>query len=147
MIRSTFLVGFPGETDEDFRVLRDFQDEARLDWLGVFTYSREEGTPAYSMKGRVAKKLAVLRKNLVESAQEAITSARLQRFIGAEVEVIAEEPVEGSPLTLGRAWMQAPDVDGLTVLKMNLAPGERRRARIVAVNGVDFEAEPIGDGD
>jgi len=147
MIRSTFLVGFPGETDEDFKVLRDFQDEARLDWLGVFTYSREEGTPAYSMKGRVAKKLAVLRKNLVESAQEAITSARLQRFIGAEVEVIAEEPVEGSPLTLGRAWMQAPDVDGLTVLKMNLAPGERRRARIVAVNGVDFEAEPIGDGD
>ena len=144
MIRSTFLVGFPGETDEDFEILRAFQEEAKLDWLGVFAYSREEGTPAYSMKGRVSKKTANQRKSLIEAAQEPITSERLKRFIGVETEVIAEETVEGSPLSLGRAWMQAPDVDGLTVIKGSVAPGERRKVRIVAVNGVDFEAEPLG---
>jgi len=143
MIRSTFLVGFPGENEEDFGVLRDFQAKADLDWLGVFTYSREEGTPAYSMKGRVSKKTANEHKNLIESAQQGITSKRLERFIGQKVEVLAEEHVEGAELTLGRAWMQAPDVDGLTVVKGAYASGERVLARIVAVNGVDFEAEPL----
>ena len=144
MIRSTFLVGFPGESEEDFAILGDFQRKAELDWLGVFTYSREEGTPAYSMKGRVSRKTANGRKRLVEEAQQVITGGRLERFIGDEVEVLAEERVEGAELTLGRAWMQAPDVDGLTVVKGAYAPGERVRARIVAVNGVDFEAEPLG---
>ena len=143
MIRCTFLVGFPGETEEDFAILRAFQDEARVDWMGAFAYSREEGTPAYSMKGRVSKKTANTRKAIVEAAQEAITNERLRRFIGAEVEVLAEESVEGAELSLGRAWMQAPEVDGLTVVKGGMAPGSRRRVRIVAVNGVDFEAETI----
>lgn len=144
MIRSTFLVGFPGETDEDFETLRRFQDEAKLDWLGVFTYSREENTPAYGMKGRVAKKVAEARKASIEAAQEAITGGRLQRFIGQTVEVLAEEGVEGEALTLGRAWMQAPDVDGLTVVKGRFAPGTTCTARVVGVVGVDLEAEPAG---
>jgi ribosomal protein S12 methylthiotransferase len=144
MIRSTFMVGFPGETDEDFDILRRFQDEAKLDWLGVFTYSREEHTPAYGMKGRVAKKVAEARKASIETAQEAITGERLKRFIGQTVEVLAEEGVEGEALTLGRAWMQAPDVDGLTVVKGRFAPGTTCAARIVGVNGVDLEAEPLG---
>ena len=144
MIRSTFLVGFPGETDEDFEILRRFQDEARLDWLGVFTYSREENTPAYGMKGRVAKKVAEGRKASIEAAQEAITGRRLERFIGQTIEVLAEEGVEGEALTLGRAWMQAPDVDGLTVVKGRFAPGTTRLVRVVGVNGVDLEAEPLG---
>ncbi len=143
MIRSTFLVGFPGETDEDFETLRAFQEEARLDWLGVFAYSREEGTPAYSMKGRVSKKTANQRKSLIEAAQEPITSERLKRFIGVEAEIIAEETVEDSPLSW--AGLDAgprcgwPDRD-----QGSISPGERRKVRIVAVNGVDFEAEPIG---
>jgi len=58
MIRSTFLVGFPGETEADFAALLDFQSEAQLDWLGAFAYSREEDTPAYSMKNRVPKSVA-----------------------------------------------------------------------------------------
>lgn len=142
MIRCTFLVGFPGETEEDFAILRAFQDKAEVDWMGAFAYSREEGTPAYSMKGRVSKKTANARKVIVETAQEAITAERLRRFIGAEVEVLAEEEMEGAELSLGRAWMQAPEVDGLTVTKGSMAPGSHSRVRIVAVNGVDFEAEP-----
>lgn len=147
MIRSTMLVGFPGESEEDFKVLQDFQREAALDWLGVFSYSREEGTPAYTMKARVAKKLAEARKSSIEAAQEPITARRLRRFIGKEVEVLVEEAVEGASLCLARGWMQAPDVDGLTLVKARLEPGQRAMVRISAVNGVDFEADPLaGDG-
>ncbi len=141
MIRSTFLVGFPGETEEDFTALLQFQKEAGLDWLGTFSYSREEGTPAYSMKARVPKKLAEARKAAVEAAQEPITTKRLQRFLGSKIEVLAEEAVEGSSLSLARGWMQAPDVDGLTLVKASLKPGARATVRISAVNGVDFEAD------
>lgn len=142
MIRSTFLVGFPGETEEDFAALEAFQRDAALDWLGVFPYSREEGTPAWDMKPRVTKKVAEARKHRIEDEQERITPERLSRFIGSMVEVLVEEEVEGSELSLGRAWMQAPEVDGLTVLKGRFRPGERVQAEIVAVNGVDLEAEP-----
>lgn len=152
VIRSTFLVGFPGETEEDFRRLRAFQDAARLDWLGAFTYSREEGTPAFSMRGRVPKKVAEARKKAVEEAQEAITSARLARFVGSELEVLVEEivetpegqnPEEAEELSLGRAWLQAPDVDGLVVLRGRRNPGDLVRAKVLAVNGVDFDAIAI----
>ncbi len=146
MIRSTFLVGFPGETEEDFSSLQNFQKDAALDWLGVFSYSREEGTAAYSMKARVAKKIAEARKSMVESVQESITPSRLTRFIGREMKVLVEEGVEGSDLCLTRGWMQAPGVDGLTLVKARLAPGTRAEVRITGVHGVDFEAELIDAG-
>jgi ribosomal protein S12 methylthiotransferase len=151
-IRSTFLVGFPGETDDDFAVLRDFQERARLDWLGSFAYSREEGTAAYGMPGRVSKKVVAARRREIEEAQERITSEALGRFVGRELDVLVEERVshtaEGDgggeeDLALGRTWNQAPDVDGLTVLRGNAEPGTVVRARVLAVNGVDFDALPI----
>lgn len=140
VLRSTFLVGFPGETEEDFAVLRDFQDRARLTWLGAFEYSREEDTPAAALKGRVPRKTASERRRLVEEAQRPITEADLRRFLGRDLEVLVEEPVEGEELSLGRSYAQAPEVDGLTVLNARLEPGRVVRARVVAVNGVDLEA-------
>jgi ribosomal protein S12 methylthiotransferase len=91
VIRSTFLVGFPGETEEDFDRLLEFQKKAAFDWLGVFCYSREEDTPAYTMKGRVPKKIAALRKRVVEEAQIPISEARMDRFIGRTLDVLVEE--------------------------------------------------------
>jgi ribosomal protein S12 methylthiotransferase len=148
-IRSTFLLGFPGETDGDFEELRDFQEKAKLDWVGSFAYSREEGTAAYAMRGRVPKKVVEARRAAVEEAQERITRERLARFVGREMDVLVEERVERTQadeesLSLGRAWNQAPDVDGLTVLRGELTPGEMVKARILAVNGVDFDATPAG---
>lgn len=145
MIRSTFLIGFPGETDEDFAILQDFQQKARLDWLGSFTYSREEDTPAYSMPGRVPKKVALARQKQIEEAQGPITTQRLQRFVGQELEILVEEQVEGSSMSLGRAWLQAPDVDGLTVMEEPLAPGTVVTAKIKSVNGVDLFARRVGE--
>jgi ribosomal protein S12 methylthiotransferase len=150
-IRSTFLLGFPGETDEDFAALRDFQERARLDWLGSFAYSREEGTAAFGMPSRAPKKTVAARRKEIEEAQERITREALGRFVGRELDVLVEErvlPTEGGAeeqeeLSLGRSWNQAPDVDGLTVLRGSFDPGTVVRARILAVNGVDFDATPL----
>ena len=140
VLRSTFLVGFPGETDKDFEALRDFQDRARLTWLGAFEYSREEGTPAAGMNGRVPRKTASERRRRVEEAQRPITEEALRGFVGRELEVLVEEPVEGEELSLGRSYAQAPEVDGLVVLNARLESGLVVRARVIAVNGVDVEA-------
>jgi ribosomal protein S12 methylthiotransferase len=147
-IRATFLLGFPGETETDFQALRDFQEKARLDWVGSFAYSREEGTSAYGMRGRVPKKTVQARRKEVEEAQERITRENLERFVGRGLEILVEERVaraseDDESLSLGRAWNQAPDVDGLTVLRGDLEPGTMVKARILAVNGVDFDALPV----
>jgi len=147
-MRSTFLLGFPGETEADFLALRSFQEEARLDWVGSFAYSREEGTAAYAMRGKVPKKTVADRRSAVEEAQERITREKLERFVGRKLDVLVEERVEASEegqelLSLGRAWNQAPEVDGLTVLRGDFAPGSMVRAKILAVKGVDFDAVPV----
>jgi len=140
MIRSTFLVGFPGETEADFQALLKFQQNAKLDWLGVFAYSREENTPSYDMKPRVSKNIANQRKSAIEAAQIPLTTARLQRFIGTDGSFVIEEQFENETLSIGRGWMQAPEVDGVTFIDAKLRPGAVVRARISAVHGVDFNA-------
>jgi ribosomal protein S12 methylthiotransferase len=117
VIRSTFLVGFPGECDADFEALLDFQQTARLDWVGCFTYSREENTPAYTMKQRVAKRLATERKALVEARQIPISEQQMERFVGQTLDALVEEAIdEEAGLYLGRLFCQAPEVDGATVI-------------------------------
>jgi ribosomal protein S12 methylthiotransferase len=145
VIRSTFLVGFPGESDEDFALLRKFQDEARLDWLGAFAYSREEDTPAYALKGRVPKKLALARKTAVEDAQRPITEAALSRWVGRTLRVLVEERIEGEDLAIARGPMNAPEVDGaIVVVGGNLRAGQLADVVVSAVRGVDLEAVPRG---
>lgn len=142
-IRSTFLVGFPGETEEDFAVLSDFQRRAEIDWLGAFPYSREEGTAAYGMKGRVPKKTAEDRKRRIEEAQIPITEARVERSVGKTVRVLIEESVEGEEgLYLGRTAGQAPEVDGATVVSSDsdLQPGRFADARVFRRAGFDLDA-------
>jgi ribosomal protein S12 methylthiotransferase len=143
VIRSTFLLGFPGESEEDFETLLRFQEEARLDWLGCFTWSREEDTPAFSMKGRVAKKLALERKRIVMERQIPITERRMDRFIGRELTVLVEEALEGGgeTLYLGRSYAQAPEVDGAVVISSGktLQTGSFVRGRIHGRAGFDLE--------
>ncbi len=142
VIRSTFLLGFPGETDSDFAELLSFQERARPDWLGCFTYSREEDTPAWSMPGRVTKPVAERRKSEIEIRQGPITQQSLDAHVGTTLDVLVEERVEGEQLSLGRAYLQAPDVDGLVVVRASVQPGSRLRVRIERRNGVDLEGSP-----
>ena len=143
VIRSTFLVGFPGETDDDFAALMRFQEAARVDWLGAFAYSREEDTPAYSMKGRVPRRLAVARKKEIEEAQRPITELALERFVGTAQRVLVEERIEGEDLAIARGYMNAPEVDGsVVVVGGSLSAGDVVDVHVKAVRGVDLEAVP-----
>jgi ribosomal protein S12 methylthiotransferase len=150
-IRSTFLTGFPGETEEDFAMLLNFQEQARFDWLGVFTWSREEGTAAYSMKHRISKKIAARRKILIEERQIPITEENMNRFVGRNMDILIEEEVKESGLWLGRLFCQAPEVDGATVIHGDgvitdnfpqglLKLGGIIRGTVLARAGFDLEA-------
>jgi ribosomal protein S12 methylthiotransferase len=144
VIRSTFLLGFPGEGEEDFAALLDFQERARLDWLGCFIYSREEDTPAFSMKGRVAKKTALARKKTVEERQIPITEKQMERFVGQKLDALVEEPVDAEEgLYLGRLYCHAPEVDGAAVIRYSgsgvLEAGGFVRGRVRARPGFDLE--------
>jgi ribosomal protein S12 methylthiotransferase len=148
VIRSTFMPGFPGETEKDFTALLEFQEKAAFDWLGCFCYSPEENTPAETLHRkknlRVPKKTARARQKLIEERQTAITEKRLDRFTGRSAALLIEENIEGENLSLARAWFQAPEVDGLTVLSRGegrpLQPGAKVGAKIIRRNGFDMEA-------
>lgn len=152
-IRTTFLVGFPGETDESFENTTRFLSDIRSLWSGCFTWSREEDTAAADMKKRVSKKTAQQRMEKLQEIQTGIISEELAVFVNKTMKVLVEEciPATGdSHLALGRAWFQAPDVDGSVVLQYEdgqkdidgkgIAPGSVVLARVLAVNGVDLEA-------
>jgi ribosomal protein S12 methylthiotransferase len=142
VIRATFLVGFPGETGEDFRELLEFQEKAELDWAGAFSYSREEGTTAWAMKGRAPKKTAAERKRIVEERQAVISERRMEAFVGRETEVLVEERIDAEEgLYLGRLPCQAPEIDGAAVISSarELFPGSLLPARVFARAGLDLE--------
>jgi len=153
VIRSTFMLGYPGETDQAFEELHAFVRDAALDWAGFFIYSPEEDTPAYRSRKigpRVAKSVARRRKDLLEDLQGAVTRRRLDRFIGRTVSVLVEDLVEGEDLAIGRCYAQAPEVDGLVVLRTDelsssgsVRPGGVVPARIIRRNGVDLEGVPV----
>lgn len=155
-IRTTFLVGFPGETEEDFTKTAEFLKALKPLWSGGFTYSREEDTVAYSFKNRVPKKTAEKRLAEVRLIQKEITEQTLDSFIGREIEVFIEELIpteELSFLALGRAWFQAPEVDGAVILSFtnekkdsegkDILPGSIVKAKILARNGFDLEARAL----
>ena len=148
VIRSTVLLGFPGETEADFEELLRFQAEASFDWLGAFVYSHEEGTPAAEMDRKrtlhVKRAVALSRKKRIEEAQQEITAHRLDRFVGKQLEVLVEERVEGEKLSLGRAYLHAPEVDGLVVVHDgSVLPGNVIPVRVIRRNGIDLEAIPV----
>ncbi|MDR2098275.1 MAG: MiaB/RimO family radical SAM methylthiotransferase, partial [Spirochaetaceae bacterium] len=147
VIRSTFLTGFPGETEADFHTLLDFQNAARLDWLGVFVFSREEGVPAYHLKNRPSKKLSRERKRILETRQIPITEERMDRFTGRRMTALVEEQVDGEDgVYLGRLFCQAPEVDGAAVIESAypLPPGSFARGTVLGRAGFDLRLRAGG---
>ncbi|UTC68517.1 MiaB/RimO family radical SAM methylthiotransferase [Treponema sp. OMZ 791] len=155
-IRTTFLTGFPGETDEDFNETINFLKELKPLWSGGFTYSREEDTASYSFKNRVNKKTAQNRLAEIQDIQTGITEKILDSFIGKEIEVFVEELIpedDTGTLALGRAWFQAPEVDGAVVLNFTsnkkdiagktISPGSIVKAKITGRSGFDIEAVAV----
>lgn len=140
--RTTFIVGHPGETDEAFdRLVALVEDEA-FDRVGVFPYSREEGTIAAMLPRRVPKETAERRRREIMRRQRAISRRKMKALVGREIEVLVEGPSPESDLLLqGRAAGQAPEIDGHVLLTDGIAPaGTIVRARVVKAGEYDLVA-------
>ncbi|MEP6832356.1 MAG: 30S ribosomal protein S12 methylthiotransferase RimO, partial [Gemmatimonas sp.] len=117
-MRTTVIVGFPGETEDDFNTLLDFLEEIQFDRVGVFTYSPQEGTRANDMEDDVSQSLKNERQERVQELQRAITGERYERFTGREGQVLVTGVGEGGELE-GRATWQADDIDGVTRVRVD----------------------------
>lgn len=129
-IRTTFIVGFPGEKKEHFQSLLDFVQRARLHHVGVFPYHREEGTPAATMAGQVRRDVKERRVEAIMAAQKEISADILERYVGQEQPVLVDAPHPEWPgLHVGRTWFQAPEIDGVTYIS---GPGVKPGAMVTA---------------
>jgi ribosomal protein S12 methylthiotransferase len=142
-LRTTFIVGFPGETDADFEALCAFVREARFDRVGIFRYSDEEGTTAFALPGKVPRAVARERYRRLGEIQSAILAEKLAALAGTERQVLVD--AAGPRGLVGRLASQAPEIDGVVFLKGgDASPGDLVRARIAGARGVDLEAEVVG---
>ena len=141
-IRTTLMVGYPGETDEDFEVLERFVKEARFDWVGAFCYSPEDGTRAALLDGQVPSELAAERYNRVLDIQQEIEESRSRAMIGRTLEVVIDAAGDpGEPGSKARSYREAPVVDGLIYLEGCEVSRGFARCRITGAEGLDLVAE------
>jgi len=141
-VRTTFIVGFPGETEEDFEVLVDFVKQQRFDRVGVFTYFQEDGTHAATLPNQVPEDVRKARQARLMEVQAAISKASNQALIGQERMVLVDGPAqEDDRILAGRLATQAPEVDGQVLLDEadeEVRPGQLRRVRITAAAEYDL---------
>jgi ribosomal protein S12 methylthiotransferase len=140
-LRSSFIVGFPGETDDDVDELAEFLTSARLDWAGFFPYSAEEGTPAATMDDQVPGDVAIDRLRHLQQIQDDITAEMTADRIGTEVQVVVDMVEEGTPVA--RSHREAPEIDGVILLDRG-EPGEWLTARITGAYGQELVGEVVG---
>lgn len=159
-IRTTFMAGFPGETEEQAENTRNFLSSIKTDWSGCFAYSREDDTPAYDYKKQVPAKTAQARADKLVALQAQITEERLKLRCGKEYDVLIEEVLEQSEeypdegLAIGRAWFQAPEVDGSVVVRYDrsvkaeadaVKTGRLVRVKVVSSGEVDLNGDFVCD--
>lgn len=116
-IRTTLIVGFPGETEEDFAELQAFVEEMRFDRLGVFCYSKEEGTPAAAMENQIAEEVKEERRSLIMDLQKGIAAKRCEKEVGKTLEVLVEGKLPEEDVYCGRTQWDAPDIDGMVFFR------------------------------
>ena len=143
--RSNVIVGFPGETRADVAELERFLTAARLDAIGVFDYSDEEGTEAAGFPGKVSAATVKRRYGRISALAEELCNQRAEDRLGTEVDVLVESLADATDPAEGRAAHQAPEVDGSTRLtaELSVRVGDLIRARVVATEGVDLVAVPL----
>ncbi|MDO9542464.1 MAG: 30S ribosomal protein S12 methylthiotransferase RimO, partial [Kiritimatiellia bacterium] len=144
-LRTTCLVGFPGETDSDFHSLLHFVEETRFDHLGVFVYSEEEGTRAADLPRKVSPQIARQRKDGLMRCQQKIVAAKLAKVIGQTAEMFVEKKKNKAQYVwLARSRQQAPEIDSAVFLRdyaLRCAPGILIKARYIKARGYDLVAE------
>ena len=143
IIRTTVMVGFPGETKEDFEELYEFIKEAKFDKLGCFAYSKEDGTPASRIKEQIHPMTKKSRYNKIMSLQQTISKENLEKQIGKKVEILIEEKSFDGKVYIGRTCFDVPEIDGIVYLKnrQNLQIGEFTTGKIISVDDYDIICE------
>lgn len=149
-IRTTFVVGFPSETDEDFEELYSFVKEARFDRVGVFTYSKEKSTPAHNFEDQVPEEVKEERRNKIMQLQQKISLEKNKEFIGKELDMLveyiehnAEMPHETSLRAVGRSFRDAPEIDGQLYINLSTSenvinPGEFLKVKVIDCDEYDL---------
>jgi len=154
--RSTFIVGFPGETEVEFTGLLDFIQTIRFDKVGVFTFSPEPGTPAFDMPGQVPEEVKEGRRAQVMAAQQHISLARNQAQVGRTLDVLVEAHGEmtarvgierKTPVSLARSYRDAPEVDGMVIFPDRLAVGQMARVKVTGAMAYDLMGEKIASNE
>jgi ribosomal protein S12 methylthiotransferase len=150
-IRTTFIVGYPGETDEEFETLVSFVQEMQFDRVGCFTYSFEPGTPSAELGDQVPEEIKLARQERLMAVQQPISLARNQRLIGQTLPVLVEGHAEatdedgrptGQMLTIARSYRDAPEIDGYVLIEGALPPGELVPVRVTGAMTYDLTATP-----
>ncbi len=148
-LRTSFIVGFPGESSSDFEILEEFISQARFDWLGVFSYSHEEGSAAYALDAQVPKRSIEARKRRLMKLQQGISRQAKQEWVGREVTLLAEGESEETPLLWeGRTQFHAPEIDGKVYINdfgglETLEAGRFYRAEITEAHDYDVVARIV----
>jgi ribosomal protein S12 methylthiotransferase len=150
-LRTSFIVGFPGETDADFEALCDFVAEARFDWMGVFAYSDEEGSKAFDLEKKVPKRVIEQRRRALMKLQKGISRQTMRERIGQEFDVLVEgESAETPLLWEGRTQLHAPEIDGTVYINDfgaldGVTPGRFYRCEVTEAHDYDLVARVVGE--
>ena len=139
-LRSSFIVGFPGETESDVEDLGEFLRDARLDWAGFFPYSQEEGTDAAEMDDQIAADVIGERLRYIQNIQDDITLEKNAESVGSTMRVLVDQVEDGQ--AVGRSYREAPEIDGMILLDSG-TPGEWVNATIVGAYGTDTTATVV----
>ena len=142
-LRTTLISGFPGETEEDFEIVKEFVAKMRFDRLGVFAYSKEEGTPAAEMPDQIPEEVKESRRDELMLIQQEIAFGKAEERIGEEYDVLVEGKIPEDDIYVGRTYLDAPEVDGFVFFESDreLVSGELVRVRIVDCNEYDLIGE------
>jgi ribosomal protein S12 methylthiotransferase len=144
-LRSSFIVGFPGETDDDVHALCDFLEESEFSHAGVFCYSQEENTAAAELPGQLPEGVKTERRARVMEVQARVSARLAAAQVGCEVPVLVERA--GRRTLVGRTAAQAPEIDGVVRLRGDAAPGELVQARLTGAQTYDLDGEIVGRAD
>ena len=144
IIRTTVMVGFPGETNEDFEELYDFIKETKFDKLGAFSYSKEDGTPASRLKEQIHPMTKKSRYNKIMKLQKELSKQNEQKLLGRELEILIEDMSFDKKFYVGRSYMDVPEIDGVAYIKNNTDQnliGQYIKAKVVEVKDYDVICE------
>ena len=144
IIRTTVMVGFPGETNEDFEELYNFIKETKFDKLGAFSYSKEDGTPASRLKEQMHPMTKKSRYNKIMKLQKEISKQNEQKLLGRKLEILIEDMSFDKKYYVGRSYMDVPDIDGVAYIKNNTDKnliGQYIKAKVIEVKDYDVICE------